>query len=248
MDSQQRYKLVACAVLNRECYHNAAIAKNIVDIHIIEQGLHDVGEQRMSQRLQQEIDNIDQENYDAILLGYGICNNGILGLKASIPLVVSRAHDCITLLMGSKEQYQKHFDDNPGTFYQSVGWTEQAKSSLSNPQSTTTRMGMLSTYQEYVDKYGEENAEYLMEMLGDHLRNYRQLTYIDTGVGDFTQYKKQSEEEAQERQWKYEEYSGNTELLLRMMNGEWDSDDFLVVPPGQTIKADYNGNIIRLDS
>ena len=72
--------------------------RNIIDLKLVQQGLHDVGEPKMSASLQEELDAVDQAQYDAILLGYGLCNNGIRNLRASIPIVVPRAHDCITLL------------------------------------------------------------------------------------------------------------------------------------------------------
>ena len=108
---QHRYMMIACAVLARECYHCAAISKNLIDLTILKQGLHDIGEKKMSSALQREIDAVDIEKYEAILLAYGLCNNGIRNLRSDLPLVVPRAHDCITLLMGSKEDYLKFTED-----------------------------------------------------------------------------------------------------------------------------------------
>ncbi len=176
MEKPKHYMLIACAVLYRECYYSAAISKNIIDIKLCEKGLHDIGAAKMSTRLQSEIDDIDPNNYDAILLAYGLCSNGTMGLRSKIPIVLPRAHDCITLLMGSKEKYQQYFNQNTGTFYRSSGWIERGTSSLDNPESTVSQMG-ISTYQEYVEKYGEDNAKYLMETLGS-MAHYNKLAYI----------------------------------------------------------------------
>ena len=235
---------IGCAVLARECYYCAAISKNIIDLRILEQGLHDVGEEKMSSSLQREIDAIDPEKYEAILLAYGLCNHGIRNLHAKIPLVVPRAHDCITLLMGSKEAYMTYFHDNPGCFFRSVGWAERAHDNLSNPESTTRQMGM-GTYEEYVEKYGEENAKYLMETLGDHLRNYSRLTYIDTNLPLDEKYQKEAMDIAKEKAWTFSEVKGNTRLILDLMNGAWDNSDFLVVEPGKTIQTSYDEDIIK---
>lgn len=235
---------IGCAVLARECYYCAAISKNIIDLRILEQGLHDVGEEKMSSSLQREIDAIDPEKYEAILLAYGLCNHGIRNLHAKIPLVVPRAHDCITLLMGSKEAYMTYFHDNPGCFFRSVGWAERADDNLSNPESTTRQMGM-GTYEEYVEQYGEENAKYLMETLGDHLRNYSSLTYIDTDLPLDEKYQKEARDIAQEKAWAFSEVKGSTRLILDLMNGSWDNSDFLVVEPGKTIQTSYDDEIIK---
>ena len=96
--------LIACAVISRECYHCAAVSDNIIDIRILDKDLHDMGERKMSAILQDAIDAVDTEKYDAILLGYGLCNNGVRGLRSTLPLVIPRAHDCITLLLGSKDK------------------------------------------------------------------------------------------------------------------------------------------------
>lgn len=241
---RHRYKILACAVFARECYYCAALSKNIVDVQLLEQGLHDIGEEKMSAALQSAVDAVDKDKYDAILLAYGLCNNGIRNLHAEIPLVVPRAHDCITLLMGSKEAYLKYFHEHPGCFFRSVGWAERAHDNLSNPESTTRQMGM-GTYEDYVKQYGEDNAKYLMETLGDHLRNYSRLSYIDTGLPLGEDYQHEAKALAKEKAWDYLEVQGNTHLIMNLMNGSWDDADFLVVKPGKTIQASYDETIVR---
>jgi hypothetical protein len=209
-------------------------------------GLHDIGEAKMSVQLQDEIDKVDPSLYSAILLGYGLCNNGVKGLHAKLPLVIPRAHDCITLLLGSKEKYAEYFLKNPGTFFKSTGWVERDKSGSDNQNSITTMLGMNKTYQEYVTLYGEENAKYLMETLGDTMKNYKKLAYIDTHVGDFAEYKNQTRKDAQEKGWEYEELSGDVNLLSRLLNGEWDKKEFLIVEPSCTLKPTYDDEIIDL--
>ena len=243
MEKSKHYILISCAVMARESYYCAAISKNIIDIVMLDQGLHDIGEKGMVAELQKAIDAVDIEKYDAILLGYGLCNNGIRGLHAEIPLVIPRAHDCITLLMGSKERYREYFDNNPGTFYKSSGWVERVKHNLSNPDSTTRQLGM-ATYQEYVEKYGKENAEYLMETLEGGLNHYEQMTYIDTGIVDFKQHIDEEKETASDRNWKFEKYKGDYNLMLAMVNGDWDSKVFLVLQPGETIAPSYTDDVI----
>lgn len=239
----KRFVIITCAVFVREIYQCAAESKNIIDVIKLDQGLHDIGEEKMTAKLQETIDTVDAEKYDAILLGYGLCNNGIRGLHAPIPMVVFRAHDCIAVLMGSKEEYQKYFDANPGTYFKSVGWVEEVSMHLDNPESTTIQMGM-SNYDEYVKLYGEDNAKFLMETLEGGLKHYTKFTYIDTGVGDFPEYKEEVKAEAAERGWEYEEYQGNTELFALMLAGDWNDNDFLVIPPGEKIKPTYGDDII----
>ena len=244
MEEQKRYVLIACAVIYRECYHCAAIAKNIVDVRILDKGLHDIGEAKMCAMLQKEIDSVDGERYDAILLGYGLCNNGIRGLHSSLPLVIARAHDCITLLMGSKEEYRRYFDENPGTYFKSTGWMERGTSSQEYGESISSQLG-IKGYDHYVEKYGEENAKYIMETLGAGIENYSKFAFIDTQVCETERYSAQVKSDADEKGWEYEELCGSTAILLKMMNGDWDEDVFLVINPGKAIEPSHRDDIIK---
>ncbi len=237
MKSPQRFKVIACEVLFREVSYCAARARPMVDVTFLPKGLHDTGAGPMARRLQQAIDEVDAATYDAILLAYGLCNYGICGLRAPLPLVVPRAHDCITLLLGSRQRYRAYFDRHPATYYLSTGWMERAGDPNEQPNSVTARLGLSASYVDYVARYGEEKAHYLMETLGDWMRHYRRLAYIDTGFGDFTHYKEAARREAAERGWEYEELQGGTVLLQRLLDGEWAAEDFLLVPPGFSIVA-----------
>ena len=75
-----RLKLIACEVFYREFNTVVARSPHIVDVEFLPKGLHDIGTAGMQERLQGAIDSIDRCVYDAILIGYGLCNNGIVGL------------------------------------------------------------------------------------------------------------------------------------------------------------------------
>lgn len=239
-----RYKLIACEILYRELCYCAALSPHIVDLEFLPKGLHDLGESRMAARLQEAIDRVDPERYQGILLGYALCNNGIRGLHSRLPLVVPRAHDCITLLLGSKERYQEVFHANPGTYFESTGWLERNEAAEGG---ISEQLGLKKTYEDYVAEYGEDNARYLMEVLGDGLHNYSAFAFIDGGFGDFRHYERLTEEGARERGWSFSRLKGNLGLLKRLVDGPWDEVDFLVVPPGRTIGASNEAGVIRCE-
>jgi hypothetical protein len=238
--------LIACAVLTRECELCIANSKNAIDIKLIKQGLHDIGEEKMSASLQEELDAVDQTKYDAILLAYGLCNNGVRNIHANIPIIIPRAHDCITLLMGSTSKYNDYFNSHPGTFFLSPGWVEEAGDNLDNPESTTRQLGM-SSYEEYVEKYGEENAKYLAETLNDHLKNYTHIAYIDTSTPGSDIPEKEAEQWAKEKGWDYSKVQGDTRLISKLTEGDWDEEEFLTVQPGQTIEPSYDERIVKAE-
>ncbi len=239
-----RYKLIACEILYRELCYCAALSPNIVDLEFLPKGLHDQGEEKMRARLQQAIDAVPQERYQAILLGYALCNNGIRGLSAPLPLVVPRAHDCITLLLGSKERYQEVFRGNPGTYFQSPGWLERNEAAEGG---IAEQLGLRASYEDYVRQYGEDNARYLMEVLGDGLKNYSAYAYIGTGFGDFRHYERLTQADAQARGWSYSRLEGDPGLLRRLVDGPWDEAAFLVVPPGKHPVPSHDAGVIRAE-
>ena len=123
-----RLILIACEIFYREVSAVVARSVNRVDVRFLPKGLHDIGQVKMQQELAEALDDIDETQYDAAVLGYGLCNNGLVGLSArSIPLVVPRAHDCITLFLGGKERYLEYFHNNPGVYFKTTGWIERGE-------------------------------------------------------------------------------------------------------------------------
>ncbi len=245
----QRLLVIACEVFCREASAVAADSRCIVDTIFVTKSLHDIGEVPMSARLQEIINSrtlaVPPETWpDAIVLLYGLCNNGIRGLTAPVPLVVPRAHDCITLLLGSRVRYEQHFADNPATFYRSPGWIERDSDPDANPASVTSRMGITHDYAKLVEQYGEDNAEFLMDMIGDWLKHYRRLGFINTGVGDQCAYRASCQRQAEERDWEYEEIAGDKRLIARALNGRWNDDEFLVLMPGQAVGIAHDQQLI----
>jgi hypothetical protein len=248
----RRLLAIGCEVFCREAAAAIAQSPFIVDIDYMPKSLHDIGEELMSSRLQDTIDRSlasrPRETWpDAIVLLYGLCNNGIRGLHAPVPIVIPRAHDCITLLLGSRTRYDKYFQANPGTFYRSPGWLERDSDPDANPASVTSRLGITHDYAKLVEKYGEDNAAYLMATMGDWLKNYHRLCLINTGVGPYELYRKLCEEQIKENHWDYEEIEGDTVLIAKLLNGDWDEQDFLVLRPGQKVAASNDPDIICAD-
>ena len=117
-------KVIACEILFRELCHCAARSPSLVDFEFLTQGHHDTPKQGRVE-IQRRIDAVPAGKYDAIVLGYGLCSNIVTGLVSThTRLVIPRAHDCISLFLGSKERYQEHFASHPGTYYYTSGWLE----------------------------------------------------------------------------------------------------------------------------
>ncbi len=228
--------------MQREAYFCAARSKNVVDIVLMEQGLHDEPD-KLRREVQKALDNIcdiQGRPYDASLLGYGLCSNGIVGLSAKIPIVAPRGHDCITLLLGSKDKYQEYFDSHRGVYWYSAGWIESGK------QPSEERYEKM--LKEYKEKYGDDNAQYLMEVEQSWIKEYDWATYIDWGIVDSDEYKNYTKRCAEFLHWNYDELKGNSALMQRLVDGDWNDSEFLVVKPGRKISEDLtNDGIIKAE-
>ena len=170
--------------------------------------------------------------------------NAVVETLVALPLVIPRAHDCITLLLGSRQRYAEYFAVNPGTFYKSPGWIERDSDPNANPASITARLGMARDRETLAAQYGEDNADFLMDTLGDWLQSYHKVAFIDTGVGDTAHYLKTVEELARDRGWEMERVAGSRALLERLLSGQWPEEDFLVLAPGARVDASWDEGII----
>ena len=234
-----RIKLIGCEVIYREFCAAVARSPHQVDVVFLPKGLHDLGATTMLKRLQEEVDAVDGSAYDAVVLGYGLCGNGLVGLEArALPLVVPRAHDCITLFLGDRNRYLEYFHSHPGVYFKTSGWIERGGGGELS-QGMLEQQGFALTRAEMVAKYGEENADFLMGELHRYKTRYTQFTFIEMGLEPNDSFERCTIEEAQERGWRYEKVRGSMELIEALVNGEWDPEKFLVVQPGERVVARY---------
>ncbi|MGB9682861.1 MAG: DUF1638 domain-containing protein [bacterium] len=248
VNKKKKLAVITCEVLARELYYATLINQNIIHLEFKTKGLHDNPE-TMRKELQEEVDKISfstREKFMAILLGYGLCSNGTMGIKArNIPIIIPRAHDCITLFLGSKERYSEEFTKYPGTYYFTTGWVERGKEGVE--RSKTSGYGLGKTYEEYVALYGEDNARYLYELENSWSMRYNQATYIDMHLPIPFTYEKEVEKEAERLGWSYRKIDGDMKLFHNLLDGRWDENDFLIVPPGYSIQPSYDRCILKIE-
>jgi len=244
-----RLRLIACEIFYREFCACVATSPHVVDIQFMTQGLHDLPTWRMVARLQAEIDATDPERYDAILLGFALCNNGIVGLgHESLRLIVPRSHDCIALLMGSRAAYDARFKAHPGTYYKTSGWIERDHENLEDDtvSNADSPFGPLRTFEQFVEQYGEKNARYLMETMG-YTNNYTHMAFIDLPGLAPLPYDEDTRAEAEATGFEFDLLRGNMDWIRRLTDGPWTNDDFLVLEPGRRIAPSHDETILKAE-
>lgn len=241
-------RAIACEVVFREICVCASRSINQVDLEFLSQGYHDNPESGLA-KLQGQIDELEPNRYDAVLLGYGLCNNMVAGLRAPphTQLVIPRAHDCITFFLGSKERYMEHFGDNPGTYFYTAGWLEyRHRGGERVDRRQGAGLGESQSYDEMVAQYGEDNAEYLMEVLGNWTNNYSRGLFIGFDFSAHLPYREEARQICDERGWDFVEVPGDLRLLQTWLDGPWPEDEFLVVPPGHRVLPSHDENILQI--
>ncbi|MCI0474898.1 MAG: DUF1638 domain-containing protein [Anaerolineales bacterium] len=242
-----RIKCIGCEALARLMYWCAAQSPHTIDVELLRYGLHNTPADLRAQ-LQARIDATDAA-YDAIVLVYGLCGQASAGIRTrQTQLVIPRAHDCITLFLGSRARYQDEFENHPGTYWYAQDYLERRDSTGSSLVTGAGSAAELEKkYAEYVAKYGKENADYLMQVMGEWQKHYDRAAFIDFGVGDTSSAQRQAEENAAQRGWTFERVAGDLVLIRRLLNGDWEND-FLIVESGQQIEMSYDNDVMRCAS
>jgi hypothetical protein len=232
-DKQRPVAIIACRVLQniiegqllRDCHHRLVF---------LEYGLHRTPG-LMAPAIQEQIDALSEPH--RVLIGYGLCGNGVVGLKArQHTLVIPRADDCIALFLGSHQEYLKEFEATPGTYYLTSGWLESG----SEP---------LSEYREYCERFGPEDAGWISD---SQYSGYQRLCFVAHSGEDIDAYRPRAMTVAdfcRERWgWRYEERLGSDAFLRRLLAHAQDGTepeqlsqmggDFVVSPPGSEVRQD----------
>jgi hypothetical protein len=244
-----RLKCISCDALARLVYLCAAQSPHLVDVTLFRLGLHRQPAD-LQTRLQREIDASAGQGYDAVVMVYGLCGRATTGITArDARVVVPRAHDCITLFLGSRARYTEQHEQSPGTYWYALDYIERGSldGSLTALGADGTGGGLIEDeYDQYVAKYGKDNADYLMEVMGAWRAHYTRAAFIDTGVGHSQPVEAKARAEAERRGWTFERVAGDLVLVRRLLNGDW-NEDFLILQPGERLGMSYDENVIRAE-
>ncbi len=253
-----RYKVIACGVFEPYLEKLTKESQNIIETTVLDAGLHSRPND-LRLMLQAEIDEASRKGvYDAVIILYGLCGRGAANLVSrDIPVVIPRAHDCITLFLGSAEAYLRKFHENPGTFYHTLGWIQKKINPKNREASELYRNYQNSGYEQHPDfeelkeRFGEENALHVVAFMERWRQHYSRTIYIDMGFPGEEEYAEFTRDMAEVFGWSHEVIRGDTELLQKVFNGEWSDDRIFILPPGsRSISSgdDRIFDVVRIDA
>ncbi len=215
-----RRVIIACRVMEPELAHAAAERKEAGErpnILYLEQALHRTPE-KLRAKVQEKIDQAAR-TAASIVLGYGLCAKGVVGITArTAELLIPRCHDCIALFLGSPNSYREIFREKPGTYYLTPGWLAEKNDPL----------GII---EEQVPRFGRETARWVVE---EELKHYTHIALIDTGVQEMAPLRARARENAAVLKKRYAEIPGSLDYFRALLCGPYGEEQFLRLRPGQT--------------
>ncbi|MCI8281458.1 MAG: DUF1638 domain-containing protein [Lachnospiraceae bacterium] len=207
--------LIACSMLEDEIKKVYKEIECNIPVIWVERGFHNTPE-KLNGELQKIID--EHQDCDEILLTFGLCGNGTEGIVSkNTMLVMPRFDDCINMLL-CKGKRESRGLTKADSIYITRGWTLDSES-------------ILSQYDKYVEDYGEESAEGIIEMMYQH---YKTITVIDTDSYEKAPVMEYANQAARLLGLSSQMTEGSTKVLRDLLLGNWE-EHFIVQKPGCSV-------------
>ncbi len=237
MNTPPRLALLYCSVFEGELKVILPDAPHVVCRTRFEIGLHDQPD-RLRATLQEAVNNLDgRSDIDAVVLLYGLCGRGTAGLRAGRhPLVIARAHDCITYFLGSKEAFAEH---RPGHHYFfTPGWNQARR--VPGPDRAEAIRAMLA------EKFEPDDVEFLVETDRAQFPAEGTAIFLDLGTPDAEAEAAYAKRCADWLGWRFERRPGDPSLVRDLLGGRWDDDRFQIAQPGEVLVHVVNERILAV--
>ncbi len=240
-----RMKVLACETLFREIHLAAAHSVHLCDVKFLPRQCHD-DLQLMRAMLQTELQAerpcdipgvrcpaCGDARYDYVVLAMGLCGNTTLGLRAAeVPLVLPKVHDCYGLLLGGNGNYLR---SEFRTVFYHQGAVERLGAALVD--AVPKKYGLGRSLEEYIQQYGEDNGRYIHELEHTFVgHNERALVISHETSPTARRCLREVTHYVRRFGWRVEQTAVDMRLFHRLLAGDWDEAEFVIVPPGEEVR------------
>ena len=216
-----------------------AVSPNIIDVEYVPMLAHDKPDE-LRANLQCRINKAAAEyKYDLFLLSYGLCGNSTAGLTCPVKMIMPRIHDCCAMFMGSKERFSAAFGEKLSMRWCTSGYYERCYMDGGLDSYSAHSRNTYPEYQALVEKYGEEDADYVWDILHPDIET-PEAAYIRIEGFEVPGYQQGFTELVEKQGKTVLLLEGDITFLRDLVNGPWDDARFLTVQPGQKIGAVYD--------
>lgn len=212
--------LIACSMMEDEVREALRACSTEPRVVWVDRGFHEKPEV-LRVKLQECIDEAEDAGASAVLLAFGLCGNGAVGLQTRRAiLAMPRFDDCVNLMLCTGARTCRGFAE-AGVLYLTRGWAQDA----------TLITGQRDLY---VQKYGPRRAKRLMQgMYG----SYKAVSLIDDGCYRLEDICSYAQECANTLELPVRVDPGSNLVLRKLLCGPWD-DDILALPPQTPIRQE----------
>ena len=216
--SSYSHAIIACGSLRHE-FESLMENDTGPDIHYLDTDLHRTPA-NIPEILQAKIDKISA-SYKTIVLGYGLCSNGVVGVSApESTLIIPRVHDCLDLFLGFVGKGKSRIGLGTAHYYLTPG-------TILNQKDPLAIMEL-----EYIPKMGRKKSEWGMK---EELKHYTHFALITSPRKDMDLVRDQAQKNAAFFGMTLTEVTSDLFFFKQTLYGPHDPKYFLQIFPGETI-------------
>ena len=212
--------VVACETIRSELERAIRDTGSTYPVYWLDSGLHNTPNVLRS-RLSETIAKAESDGVGRLLAAMGFCGNSFTEVATgNIELILPRVDDCITLLLGSIKR-RRYLNETEAAYFLTHGWMRGERN-------------IWVEHQYMVDKYGEEVALDIAEMMYGH---YRTLMILDSGTEPIEPLIESAKVIAETLHLDQKVAPATRDYLEELLSGPWSDERFVVLAPGSIITA-----------